>query len=78
MTFRRAWKWKWKKKHDTQLRGPINFTKSLRYFTFLYECSTLRTSEIVHHDRNGHYAYDAMISSLAKVMGLQSRQKQGP
>ena len=41
------------------------------------------TNKIIHDDRNGHitsnfYSFDAMISSLAKVMGLQSRQKKGP
>ena len=43
----------------------------------------LVTNKIVHHDRNGlitsyFFHFGAMISSLAKVMGLQSRQKQGP
>ena len=41
------------------------------------------TSKIVHHDRNGHNACNffdcgAMIWSLAKVVGPQSRQKRGP
>ena len=36
------------------------------------------TNKMVHHDRNGHNIYDifhcgATISSLAKVVGLQSR-----
>ena len=41
------------------------------------------TNSLIYHDRNGHitsifFHFDAIISSLAKVMGLQSRQKQGP
>ena len=41
------------------------------------------TNKIVHDDRNGHitsdfFRFDAMISSLAKVMVLQSCQKQRP
>ena len=41
------------------------------------------TIKFVHDDRNDHitsdfFRFDAMISSLAKVMGLQSRQKRGP
>ena len=40
-------------------------------------------SKVVHDDRNGHFAcgffhYEVMISSLAKVVGLQSRQKKRP
>ena len=38
---------------------------------------------MIHHDRNDQitsyfFRFDAVILSLAKVMGLQSRQKQGP
>ena len=41
------------------------------------------TSKLVHDDRNGHFACDffqceVMISSLVKVVGLQSRQKNDP
>ena len=41
------------------------------------------TSKVVHNNRNGHFACyffysGAMISSLAKVVGLQSRQNQDP
>ena len=43
----------------------------------------LMTNKINHDDRNAHFTsnfsrFDAMMSSLAKVMGLQSRQKQRP
>ena len=43
----------------------------------------ITTNKIFHHDRNGlitsyFFRFDAMISLLAKVMGLQSHQKQGP
>ena len=41
------------------------------------------TIKFVHDDRNDHitsdfFRFDAMISSLAKVIGILSRQKQGP
>ena len=41
------------------------------------------TSKLVHDDRNGPFACDffqceVMISSLVKVVGLQSRQKNDP
>ena len=50
---------------------------------FSFRISHFMTNKIVHHDRNGRitsnfFRFDAMISSLAKIMGLQSRQKQGP
>ena len=56
---------------------------SLTDFLLFSTTTHFITSKSVHHDRNGHFArnfihYDPMISSLAKVMGLQSRQKQGP
>ena len=41
------------------------------------------TSKIVHHDRNGHiisnlFHFDAMTSSLAKVMSLQVSENEDP
>ena len=52
--------------------------KSLRILHFI-------TSEIAHHNWNYHFAWshhffhcEVIILSLAKVKGLQSRQKQGP
>ena len=40
------------------------------------------TNKLLHDGRNGlisgkFFRFDAMISSLAKVTGMQSRQKQG-
>ena len=55
----------------------------IRQWVFPSRIFQFMTSKIVHHERNDHiicnfFDFDAMISSLAKVMGLQSCQKQGP
>ena len=56
----------------TESSSPENLVFSSRILN-------LMTNKIVHHDCNSHltcnfFDCDAMISSLAKVMGLQSRQ----
>ena len=67
----------------TLSRRVMRRVKSPEKLVFSYRIVNLMTNKIVHHDKNGHitsnfFRFDAMISSLAKVMGLQSRQKQGP
>ena len=55
----------------------------MRYILLGFSSQILHfmTREIDHHDRNGRFAcyiIQAMISSFAKVVGLQSRQKNTP
>ena len=51
--------------------------------SFAFRILNFMTNKILHDNRNGHitndfFRFDVMISSLAKVMVLQSSQKQGP
>ena len=57
--------------------------KSTKKWVVSSRIHNLMTNKITHDDRNDHitsyfFHFDAMISSLAIVMGLQRGQKQGP
>ena len=63
------------------LTVPNGYTHTKEWLTKKRIFQFQRSSKIVHNDRNGHissnyFHFDAMISSFAKVMGPQSRQKQ--
>ena len=66
---------------------PPHTKNNIRYKLVLSKFSSqifhFMTSKVVHDDRNGHLACDffhceEMISSLAKVVGLQSVEKCDP
>ena len=65
-----------------RVKSPEN-VKSPKNSVFSSRIFNLVTHKMVLHDSNDQitsyfFRFDAMILSLAKVMGLQSRQKQGP
>ena len=71
--FLRAWWWEEKK---TRVKTGEMGSSTSRILFFM-------TKKIINDNRNGlitsnFFRFDVMISSLAKVMGLESRQKQGP